>query len=100
MLQNIKTTFAFVFGVLGLDFKLLTFLNQTTQSFPYFGVNRSEFSLNPLFASDPRSFQVCLGVFRCVYRYTVTHSDSFCLAVDLQGTEAFWEIELLEVDGR
>lgn len=99
-MNNIKTTFAFVFAVLGLDFKFPTFLNQTTQSVPYFRVNRSEFSLNLLFASDPRSSQVCLGVFRCVYRYTVTHSNSFGLAVDLQGTEAFWEIELLEVDGR
>lgn len=29
-----------------------------------------------------------------------THSDSLCLTVDLQRTEPFWEIELLEVDCR
>lgn len=94
-MNNIKTTFGFVFAGLGLDFRFFFIF-----SFPYFRINRSEFSLNLLFATDPRCSHVCLGVFRCVYRYTVTHSDSFSLAVDLQGTEAFWEIELLEVDGR
>lgn len=39
--------------------------------------------------------QVCLQVLA-----GVTHCDSLCLAVDLQRTEAFWKMDLLEVNGR
>lgn len=43
--------------------------------------------------------QVLTGLFTGVLRCTFTHSNSLCLAVDLQRTEAFWEMELLEVNG-
>ena len=37
----------------------------------------------------------------CDHMYSgVTHCDSLCLTVDLQRTEAFWEMELLKINGR